>query len=498
MSSPLGPLPSTSPSTSRSHRRRTSALSGTSGDESYYRPASVRSAHTRLAASVSGTDTLGSPVTTHLSLDGSSTPNGEYDAEVEDSEGVYVTDVDRVRAPTKSSLSKRREKTVLPQSSAGLTRRAGTPAQDGAQRSADERLGLSRIPRAAVTHAASLYPSAPRVGPSPAPSEADPGETLHTPSSSPLTGKGPAFIGLSPHTPGSASRPAPGSAGKSSRMIDALQTELESTKAQLERAKVEVRNCRREIGTLTRRSEDLRETRDRMRGEAESLNNVISRKERMIADVLSRARTAEAAVAQHTSERKDLETRTKKAVADAAAEVVDAVASRDKAESESDSLRDSVRSLRKEWGRQVTGYRDELSQLRADQRAERESVAGKSQAVLDLVEKQAEEHKNLVTLVEEVNAKHLQATQTFEIEVKSLRGELSKSVKEAESARYIARTLAAELARLRRLARQPPRPDLEAIIAAEVNAVVSGRDLLESDPDHPSIITPAPTPPKEA
>lgn len=33
-------------------------------------------------------------------------------------------------------------------------------------------------------------------------------------------------------------------------MIDALQTELESTKAQLERAKGEVRNCRREIGTV--------------------------------------------------------------------------------------------------------------------------------------------------------------------------------------------------------------------------------------------------------
>lgn len=65
----------------------------------YYRPASVRSAHSRLAASVSGTDALGSPVTTRLSLDGSSTPNGEYDAEVEDSEGVYVTDVDRGECP---------------------------------------------------------------------------------------------------------------------------------------------------------------------------------------------------------------------------------------------------------------------------------------------------------------------------------------------------------------------------------------------------------------
>lgn len=65
-------------------------------------------------------------------------------------------------------------------------------------------------------------------------------------------------------------------------MIEELQDELAHTKQHLERAKTEVRNCRREIGTLTRRSEDLRETRDRMRGEAETLNNVIARKERMI------------------------------------------------------------------------------------------------------------------------------------------------------------------------------------------------------------------------
>lgn len=80
-----------------------------------------------------------------------------------------------------------------------------------------------------------------------------------------------------------------GATGKSSQMIEELQDELERTKQHLERAKTEVRNCRREIGTLTRRSEDLRETRDRMRGEAETLNNVIARKERMISGTYTMA-----------------------------------------------------------------------------------------------------------------------------------------------------------------------------------------------------------------
>lgn len=80
-------------------------------------------------------------------------------------------------------------------------------------------------------------------------------------------------------------------AGKSSQMIEELQDELAHTKQHLERAKTEVRNCRREIGTLTRRSEDLRETRDRMRSEAETLNNVIARKERMISGTWARLRS---------------------------------------------------------------------------------------------------------------------------------------------------------------------------------------------------------------
>lgn len=48
------------------------------------------------------------------------------------------------------------------------------------------------------------------------------------------------------------SRIPSGPHGKSTRMIAALQTELEHTKTHLDRVKQEVRNCRREIGTVSR------------------------------------------------------------------------------------------------------------------------------------------------------------------------------------------------------------------------------------------------------
>lgn len=47
-----------------------------------------------------------------------------------------------------------------------------------------------------------------------------------------------------------ASRIPSGPHGKSTRMITTLQAELEHTKTHLDRVKQEVRNCRREIGTV--------------------------------------------------------------------------------------------------------------------------------------------------------------------------------------------------------------------------------------------------------
>lgn len=55
---------------------------------------------------------------------------------------------------------------------------------------------------------------------------------------------------LSPVVVQNTSRIPSGPHGKSTRMITTLQTELEHTKSHLDRVKQEVRNCRREIGTV--------------------------------------------------------------------------------------------------------------------------------------------------------------------------------------------------------------------------------------------------------
>lgn len=80
-------------------------------------------------------------------------------------------------------------------------------------------------------------------------------------------------------------------------MIDGLQQELGTTRVALDKVKGDLRSCQRVIGSvssvrgfvgcadhwqLTRQTEDLKETRERMRIETEGLNNVIARKERLL------------------------------------------------------------------------------------------------------------------------------------------------------------------------------------------------------------------------
>lgn len=105
--------------------------------------------------------------------------------------------------------------------------------------------------------------------------------------------------------------------------------------------------------------------------------------------MLSRARAAEAAVAQHVSDRKELEAHLKKTVEESRSGVAEATLARAKAESERDALRDSVKSLRGAWAREVTAYREEFERAQERAKEEREAAAAKHEAVMAAVRAQA-------------------------------------------------------------------------------------------------------------
>ncbi|CAK9784623.1 unnamed protein product [Cutaneotrichosporon oleaginosum] len=412
---------STAPRSPRNSHRRTVSLALSSGDEgrrSPHVPSHVSLTHTRLASAVEGVDPALSPESIVLTLDGTGTEFGT------DDESSTIDSVDR-------SMHRSRETSPAPEIDCSQLTETLSRASNGVN-------GLCENGASSLGLLDNLSPpSRPR----------DP--------LSPVVGvQNTSRIPAGPH-------------GKTSRMIATLQTELEHTKSHLDRVKQEVRNCRREIGTLTRRSEDLRETRDRMRGEVEALNNVIARKERMMADVLARARTAEASATQNASERKELEARVKKAEADSRGEVEVAAAARAKAESECNALRDLVHSMREAWTREAAALREEVNCSQAQMREERAAASKKYEEALVLVRDRSAESRDVAALIEEVQTKNREALEAYSAEVQTLRADAERSSRETTEARDMAITLSQELARLRRFARQPPREDLDAIIASD-------------------------------
>ncbi|GFZ46046.1 hypothetical protein JCM24511_04292 [Saitozyma sp. JCM 24511] len=389
----------------------------------------------------------------------------------------------------------------LPHSSPSYDLRSSaiTPGKTPAgERILDGRLGLSRIPVSTVTHAASLLANSPVPSPSAIPRPASRGQmtspspTFEYESSlrSPFLGpNSPSFphtandtrgLGLgqpglegrlSPNVTSSLRRvTGPPTSAASTRVIDGLQTELLNLRTHLDRVKQEARSHQRVIGQLTRQSEDLKETRERMRIECESQNNVIARKERLLqgnAEVLERARTAEASLAQHVSTRKALEQSTKKSLQQMTAQLAESQSAQIKAERECNSLKDSVRSLREAWSRELRGVRDEWKRGEERNRKEREEARLKHITLVKLVQSQSAERQSIQQLAAKASQQSADVNTAFEAQLVTLKTELERSFADSQQAKETAEYLAGELVRLRRMMREPSPGDIAAIARGE-------------------------------
>ncbi len=94
-------------------------------------------------------------------------------------------------------------------------------------------------------------------------------------------------------------------------------------------------------------------------------------------EVLERARTAESSLLIHTKTHKSLEASTKKSLSAMSVQLIEAQTSQARAEREAGSLRESVRSLRDVWGREVRGVREEWRRGEERGRREREDAVGR-------------------------------------------------------------------------------------------------------------------------
>jgi hypothetical protein len=90
--------------------------------------------------------------------------------------------------------------------------------------------------------------------------------------------------------------------GGTTKVLADLQTGVANARNALENTKQQLRLSQRQVASLTRQTEDLKEGRERLRLENEGLNNVVARKERLLQEVnfICSVRSKESALMRFT------------------------------------------------------------------------------------------------------------------------------------------------------------------------------------------------------
>lgn len=234
-------------------------------------------------------------------------------------------------------------------------------------------------------------------------------------------------------------------------MLADLQTGVVNARNALENTKAQLRLSQRSVAQLTRQTEDLKEGRERLRLENEGLNNVVARKERLLQEVLERARKAESEAATLKSQLKTETTTSKKSLREMETALSESTALSQKSEREYITLRESIKGLVESWKTDTDRLRDEMRKREEKLQAEAESVGKKYRTLVEQFQNVESGREEMRKLREEDLKRAKEVEQHWMGEIKRMHDEIEASVKGCEKAGTTAQTLSEELARLRRL-----------------------------------------------
>ncbi|KAI0332752.1 hypothetical protein GY45DRAFT_1273463 [Cubamyces sp. BRFM 1775] len=257
---------------------------------------------------------------------------------------------------------------------------------------------------------------------------------------------------------GSSPRRASFAPGNTTKVLADLQAGVLNAKNALENTKAQLRVSQRQVSQLTRQTEDLKEVRERLRLENEGLNNVVARKERLLQEVLERARKAEAEVVTLKAQLKNETSTSKKTIREMETALTEHTARTQKAEREYVVLRDSLNRLVESFKTDAVNLREEMHRREEKLKTEAEEMGRKYRLLLEQIKKEREEGGEgigeLRRLTRENERIGKEIEEGLREEMRQLRAEVDRSTKESEEATQTAKDLAAELGRLRRLMRQ--------------------------------------------
>ncbi|BGP15626.1 hypothetical protein JCM10213_004146 [Rhodosporidiobolus nylandii] len=174
----------------------------------------------------------------------------------------------------------------------------------------------------------------------------------------------------------------------SGRVISGLQSDLLQARSALESTRGQLRLSQRAVEFLGRQNEDLKETRDRLTTEIDSLHRQITRKERLQEEALSRARVAEKALEEIRGEHRALKDGTRERVKQAEEGRREAEERGMKAHREYEGLREGVRSMSEGW-------RSDLKWLKSDLMKQEKEMEQKAAALNKLLLARSATHSTL-------------------------------------------------------------------------------------------------------
>ena len=217
-------------------------------------------------------------------------------------------------------------------------------------------------------------------------------------------------------------------------MLADLQAGVSNARNALENTKTQLRLSQRTVAQLTRQVEDYKEGRERLRVENDGLNNVVARKERLLQEVLERARKAEAEVATLKSQLKTETSTSKKTIKDMETTLAESTTLSQKSEREYLTLRDSMKSLNEAWKRETDGIRDEVRKREDQIKAEGEKVAKMRQKLSEELKAFEKVKKEVKALREDDKKRDVDVEKFWMSEVEKLRGKLAEEADKTDQA----------------------------------------------------------------
>ncbi|KIK56383.1 hypothetical protein GYMLUDRAFT_818877 [Collybiopsis luxurians FD-317 M1] len=239
--------------------------------------------------------------------------------------------------------------------------------------------------------------------------------------------------------------------GGTTKVLADLQTGVINARNALENTKAQLRLSQRSVASLTRQTEDLKEGRERLRLENEGLNNVVARKERLLQEVLERARKAEAEATQLRTQLKSETSQSKKSLREMETALTESTALSQKSEREYVTLRESLKHLTESWKQDTDRLKEEIKRKEERWKAEAEAMGKRYKKLVEEVQSSRRVEEDVRRLREEDGRKAKEVEGMWIEEIEKMKKAVEKSDKESEETKETARQLVAELSRLRRL-----------------------------------------------